>query len=573
MLKKYGVGITSGYTVDRKVLMSKNAIINSYIDSYADFMLNYINHDRTRPLSYSKIDLLYFGFDMVYLTLELNFPENEEDNQKLLEVNDLITQRKESHIEMTKYDILLSSVKGAIKGDVYFLGDYPSVALYNKGIVDRLFSKDDISNKLIDVSLFKISKNGSFIFGDYLVYPHKFFRRSQYIYNTLNQEFITQMIELSKDESLSVTIALDSDVIGLIDSDTRDMEFQYWWGPKFKNNLITNSGVTVHSNDDEKTKLFNRVNRSEFRWYEQGGLKTFECEELVEYTINIDGENYIPNRFIHSMLNKDLKPNHIDGAIRNYTIEEYEERLNNDISRTGRNTLYKKIFRVDGVISIEQWKNLVTHYYRDNTLVGEYLGGVDEILTEKKDDLIASNEEDQFLKFKIGDGIRMAFKLFDNEKIHLENESITMITESVKKVPEITMIDNYLFNSLNNQKISRSIYESGSIENGLFQGASLYILYSDEQLLKFNVLLKEIPDNFPKDMNISFAVGKCILDKTIVVAFTGCVQSFKSIDNLIYSFPKSINNCTDWLIKMDSRNKSISKETKEKLRDVINIDV
>ncbi|MBK9039203.1 MAG: hypothetical protein IPL83_08585 [Bdellovibrionales bacterium] len=51
------------------------------------------------------------------------------------------------------------------------------------------------------------------------------------------------------------------------------------------------------------------------------------------------------------------------------------ERLDKDISRSGRNTDYSKLWRLDGALDIESWKKAITHYYRDNPLVGDYLGG------------------------------------------------------------------------------------------------------------------------------------------------------------------------------------------------------
>mgnify|MGYP005831289865 CR=1 FL=1 len=71
------------------------------------------------------------------------------------------------------------------------------------------------------------------------------------------------------------------------------------------------------------------------------------------------------------------RPYHLDGAIRAYTMEKMVQRLDVDIKHSGRDTQYTKIWRIDGDIEIALWKELITHYYRDNMQIGEYFGGVD----------------------------------------------------------------------------------------------------------------------------------------------------------------------------------------------------
>ena len=75
------------------------------------------------------------------------------------------------------------------------------------------------------------------------------------------------------------------------------------------------------------------------------------------------------------------KPIHLDGAIRAYTLEKMCKRIETTLDKTARDTIYTKIWRVDNLLSIASWKELITHYFRDNMLIGEYFGGKDEQLT------------------------------------------------------------------------------------------------------------------------------------------------------------------------------------------------
>jgi hypothetical protein len=71
-------------------------------------------------------------------------------------------------------------------------------------------------------------------------------------------------------------------------------------------------------------------------------------------------------------------PRHTDGAIRMYREAAMLKRLEVDLKSAGRHTEYTKLWRVDGLVAVANWKRLVSDYFRDNPLVGEYFGGIDE---------------------------------------------------------------------------------------------------------------------------------------------------------------------------------------------------
>jgi len=79
------------------------------------------------------------------------------------------------------------------------------------------------------------------------------------------------------------------------------------------------------------------------------------------------------------MLNDDeTQPVHLDGAIRRYDDESMLRRVDQTIYEAGRNAEYTKLWRIDGTLDVATWKELITHYFRDNWLVGEYFGAPPE---------------------------------------------------------------------------------------------------------------------------------------------------------------------------------------------------
>ena len=50
----------------------------------------------------------------------------------------------------------------------------------------------------------------------------------------------------------------------------------------------------------------------------------------------------------------------------------------NDISKCGKNSKYIKLWRIDNDFSVSLWKELISSFYRENSLIGQYFGGIDE---------------------------------------------------------------------------------------------------------------------------------------------------------------------------------------------------
>jgi hypothetical protein len=208
-----------------------------------------------------------------------------------------------------------------------------------------------------------------------LFFASSFLRRSLSRHNTLNDALLNWLHDLSQNETLSVKIRLDEDLVGIAHTYMRPLEFQYWWGPQFNEDLESiPTGVTQHTADESQRRFFG-VERTEFWWHEQNGLKTLECEEVLNIPSLGVGKDSFGCRYIHSIVDPDSSlPTHLDGAIRLYSEEAMIARMDVDMMHAGRRTEYVKLWRVDNPFPVDLWKEIITHHFRDNELVGEYLG-------------------------------------------------------------------------------------------------------------------------------------------------------------------------------------------------------
>lgn len=244
-----------------------------------------------------------------------------------------------------------------------------------KRVLPKLFETSDLDKRsLVDLKKLKPIAPGVFEVDGYAVFAHRFFRRSLSSINNLNQKFLASLQDLTSREKLKVKISLDPDSIGLLDTYVNPIELDFWWGPKFTESLNDiPEGVTQYKSN-ERQRLFSGIEITEFWWHPQNGIQSLECEEIRDFpSYGVSDEKY-GLRYVHSMIDKDGVPDHLDGAIRLYDEESYIERLGVSIAKAGKNTEYFKLWRIDGPLGISEWKSLISDFYKDNYLIGEYFG-------------------------------------------------------------------------------------------------------------------------------------------------------------------------------------------------------
>jgi hypothetical protein len=164
-------------------------------------------------------------------------------------------------------------------------------------------------------------------------------------------------------------------MVGLASTLRPRAELEYWWGPKFNDDLSRiPEGITRHEATDDERALHG-ISWTEFWWYSQGGRRTFEAEEVVNLPSGGISNTTFGCRFAHSILDESSRtPIHLDGAIRLYDEGQMLARLDCNIYQAGKKAAYKKLWRIDGALPVGSCKELLCHYFRDNHLVGEYFG-------------------------------------------------------------------------------------------------------------------------------------------------------------------------------------------------------
>lgn len=389
MQKMKGIAMTDG--LNRKDhFIPFESMMKAYEEAWERGGPTNLNHDSTKFAGWTYLSGIYLEPGKAYLTNEVYIPENDEEHKQLVEKNIRYLEQIYYYSKIDEFNRLRD-----------MLGEYLSnsampalvncVAFEDKNIVLKVFPEleADIHKGLIDLKLLEPVLPGIYKRGQYILFAHRYFRRSYSLLNALNDSFLERFDKL-RNSDLKVQIALDLDMIGLSGTEQMEVEYQYWWGPKFDEDLSKIPvGVTRHKNE-HYDNLFSNIDFTEFGWYVQDGRQTFECEE-VNVRPNIwNEEEFFGCRFVHSMLNPDSNlPNHLDGAVRAYTDEKMLIRLDSNIAESERDTWYTKLWRIDNDMPVSLWKELITHYYRDNMLIGEYFGGndkkLDKIVIEKED--------------------------------------------------------------------------------------------------------------------------------------------------------------------------------------------
>lgn len=430
-----GVAITDG--ANRKNhIMPLSTIIKAYHDSWNIAIPMNLGHDRTKPIGFTMLTGVYMEPGKAYLTNESAIMETKEEHEKLHKLINIYDYKIFCEEHKKELDTLIKRLGDALSDKFCVAPVGQAVAIKDKDIVYRLFPEwsETIKDGLVDLRnlepIYMNNENeekgflvpGVYHKEGYLLFAHQFFRRSLSILNTTNEEFFNSFEKMRNVPDIELRLALDMDMIGLLGTEHPELEYQYIRGPHFNNDLACiPEGVTCHENE-HYDNIFSNLLSTQFYWHIQDGKRTFECEELCDRE-NIsfdDGQTMLWGcRYVHSMINPNTGlPTHLDGAIRIYNDEEILKRIDSetDISKYGKNSEYIKLWRIDNDFSVVMWKELISSFYRENSLIGEYFGGVDEKYDQIKKE---SNEHNSIVKkpntyahieINEGDGARIYFR-------------------------------------------------------------------------------------------------------------------------------------------------------------------
>lgn len=347
---------------------------------------SYVAHDLSRPIGWTIPTAVHFEPNLARAVSMYQMPESED------EWEDLKSRRLHHyykvHIEPHKEEI--EKLRQLLTDDLHGTGDAlveECVALHEPGLAatkfETLFAERD-KDGLIPLRLLHSIGPGVYQYGDFALFAHRFFRRNLFRFNTLNYP-VLQLLHAIDSPSATVKIALDPDVVGLAASYIGErLEYQYWWGPKFDDDVTSIPSGVTHHEADEVDRICFGISATQFRWGSLKNEKVFEAEEIRDIPSALDNYDQFGCRYVHSIVNMDSGAvMHLDGAIRLYSEDKMLRRLDLALDKAPRDTEYTKLWRVDGRIDVPTWKRLISDYFRDNALVGEYLGADKESVEER----------------------------------------------------------------------------------------------------------------------------------------------------------------------------------------------
>lgn len=395
-MKSSFVVMTTSSVNLKKIVIPPSVIFDGYAQTREGYP-SLISHDFHRPIGWTLPVGLVFDCNYTRLIGQMITPstreESESINQKInFYINKQLEPKEESKDKIRN---LLHALK-IDEVEIQTIGQ-ATVAIGDKILRKKypeLFEGED-DDGLISFKNLNYMGNGVFKYKDILLFASRKFRRSASIINNFNEDFLDYYCQL--EGSFEKRIAIDDCTIGLPESLSTPVELDYWWGPKFDDDIMSiQDGVTRHEMISDATKLLLGIEYTDFRWYtNKEHKKVFECEEVLNiptFGLGIDKYGF---KYCHAIFCSSDLCEHVDGAIRIYSEEKASQRKDTDIVKAGKDTKYEKMWRLDGKIDREIFLQLVHYHFRSNTLVSEYFGEKNKTaILEERDARLNQVDED-----------------------------------------------------------------------------------------------------------------------------------------------------------------------------------
>ncbi len=352
---------------------SPGALVQALQENWEAGIPGLVSHDMSRPFGWTYPTAVFFAPSVCRLTAQMLVADSPEERANL---GGALTEFRGKKIvaRQDEFATLLKLLAAGLSGDLQLLVA-ECVAVFNIGIATRVAAavfKELDGDGLIDLSKVDVIGPGVYRHGPLALFAHRDLRRSGVPVNSLNAPFLSALAGVPA--ALRPRVALDPDMVGLAESYRPIMEQQYWWGPEFNDDLSTiPAGVSQHRATDAE-RFYSGIEFTDFRWGDRDGERIFAVEEVrAASTFGVDGVRYAC-RYAHSIVAPNGNLDHFDGAVRIYDEDGLTDRRGKDLSKANRAPDYLKLWRVDGDIPVALWKRLLSDYFRDNHLVGEYLG-------------------------------------------------------------------------------------------------------------------------------------------------------------------------------------------------------
>lgn len=191
------------------------------------------------------------------------------------------------------------------------------------------------------------------------------------------------------DEDIESYILLDFDRVRLDVGGPSYGEMDTWFGPPYKDQIseiadgATKLRPPLDLEDHFVSIMFHSAYSLDVMWTSKGNIKSFQAMEFANdtVTIDLDGETYFPVRYLHAEFDIERKTfRHFDGAVQYLSEAEYYARRDSDFRHNLKvkaqiKPISKKVFKFNGRISVEMWKEFFAHFCTGNPLVYEYFTG------------------------------------------------------------------------------------------------------------------------------------------------------------------------------------------------------
>jgi len=231
---------------------------------------------------------------------------------------------------------------------------------------------------------------------DLLLFAHPEFRREGSRSNTMNVELLAVLETLRNRKDVgTLRVRLDPDMVGLAMPMPRSVEREYWYGPKFSDDL-TSIPTGVYADVPSESVLDSAVSKTEFWWQSRDGEHIFECEEVRDRPASWNNDRW-PCRYAHSIVAEDGGTiEHLDGAVRVWNDEAMLTRCDASLPDVPRNADYIKLWRLDGNIPLGLWEELIYLHFRGNPAISQYFqGSMDVARAEPNEPLAPASEPAQ----------------------------------------------------------------------------------------------------------------------------------------------------------------------------------
>jgi hypothetical protein len=212
------------------------------------------------------------------------------------------------------------------------------------------------------------------VVGDDAIQYHQFLRRG--FHSTINDTLLRVLLPIGNRNGNQLRLAIDERRIADVADLLHIIEEDFWYGPHLTEQWLDDPhavGRTVHEDPDGE-EGFGGYWKFFAYWRLDGeGQKVVQMEEVVGELEGTVGR-YRLLRYLHAI--RDIDRHHFvhcDGAVRAYDAQAFEVRKHEEMPASIPANQYRKVFRVDGEISTQEWSDIVAKWFRHNALATEYL--------------------------------------------------------------------------------------------------------------------------------------------------------------------------------------------------------